>query len=394
MTIHTPTTEAEVAAVVRAARAAGTPLAVAGGGTRMAGRPVQAAATLSTRALSGITLYEPSEMVIGAWAGTPLATVVETLAEKGQILPFEPMDARPLSGASGEPTVGGLVAANVSGPRRIFAGACRDSLIGVRFVNGDGEIIKNGGRVMKNVTGLDLVKLQAGAFGTLGVLTEVIFKVQPKSPAGATLALSGLSPAEGIAALATGLGSPFEVTGAAFLPAGVGEPRSRTLLRIEGFDDQIGYRLRELGRLLPADAAVERLPGEAAGALWRTVRDAGLLAEPRDHAVWRVSLPPGEAAGFVGRLGRERPFRWFADWGGGLVWLATAEADDAGAAAIRRETARLKGHATLVRGSEDLRARIDVFEPLPPAVMRLQAGLKAGFDKTGILNPGRMYAGV
>jgi glycolate oxidase FAD binding subunit len=391
MTIHTPPTEAEVAAVVRAAKAAGTALAIAGGGTRGGGRPVRAALTLSTRALAGITLYEPSEMVIGARAGTPLSTVAEALAERGQMLPFEPMDPRPLSGATGEPTVGGMVAGNVSGPRRIAAGACRDSLIGVRFVNGDGEAIKSGGRVMKNVTGLDLVKLQAGAQGTLGVLTEVIFKVLPKPPASVTLVLRGLDPAAATAAMAAALGSPFEVSAAAHLPGAVSGGVSRTLLRLEGFEDQVGYRLAALARLMPADAPAETLRGEAAGALWRGVRDASPLAEPRDLAVWRVSLPPGRMPAFVAAVA---PARWLADWGGGLVWLAVPEDEDAGAATIRVQTRRLGGHATLARGSENLRARIEVVEPLPPAVMALQSGLKASFDKAGILNPGRMYAGV
>ena len=180
MTLHSPSTEADVAAIVRDARARKSTLAIKGGGTRDGlGRIAPADEVLSTRALSGIAFYEPAEMVISALAGTPLRDIDAALAGHAQCLPFEPMDARALYGSAGEPTIGAVAACNISGPRRVQAAAARDHLIGVRFVNGAGEIIKSGGRVMKNVTGLDLVKLSAGAFGTLGVLTQVTFKLLP-----------------------------------------------------------------------------------------------------------------------------------------------------------------------------------------------------------------------
>jgi glycolate oxidase FAD binding subunit len=319
---------------------------------------------------------------------------VRTLAEKGQELTFEPMDYRPLLASAGEPTIGAVAAANLSGPRRIMAGAARDSLIGLRFVNGRGEIIKNGGRVMKNVTGLDLVKGMSGSWGTLGFFTEVIFKVLPRAERIATLVLRGLDDARAVEALSLALGSPFEVTGAAHLPAKLDGEGARTLIRIEGFTVSIDYRLGELKRLLKRFGAPEVIEGESAAALWESVRDATLLAEPRDRAVWRVSTVPTQGPAVMAQVSRAIDARWFYDWGGGLVWIATSAAGDAGAAAIRAAVRTAGGHATLVRAPAEVRAAVDVFEPLSEPLMRITAGLKTAFDPAGVLNPGRMYAGV
>ncbi|WP_342162725.1 glycolate oxidase subunit GlcE [Methylobacterium sp. SD21] len=390
-----PGTEAEACERVRAASARSERLRIVGGGTKAGlGRPPQDEASLSARGLTGITLYEPAEMVIGARAGTPLAEVEALLATKGQMLPFEPVDYRGVFGTDGEPTIGAVAAINNSGPRRINAGAARDSLIGVRFVNGRGEAIKSGGRVMKNVTGLDLVKLMAGAHGTLGFLTEVTFKVLPANERVSTLVFSGLDDARAIELLAAALGSPFEPTGAAHLPAGRGSGEARTLIRIEGFSDSITYRLGELRRLLKRFGAPETLDGEASAALWRGVRDAAPLVEPRGDALWRISTAPSKGPALTAAIAARREARWFYDWGGGLVWLATPAEGDAGAEAIRAAVRAQGGHATLVRAPDAVRAAVPVFEPLPEPLMRVTAGIKAAHDAAGIFNPGRMYAGV
>ena len=392
MSTYQPRSEAEAATLIGEAAARRERLRLVGGGTRAGiGRPAQDEATLSAAGLTGITLYESAELVIAARAGTPLAEVEARLAEGGQMLPFEPMDHRPLLGSTGEPTIGAVAAGNVSGPRRIAGGAARDSLIGVRFVNGRGEAVKSGGRVMKNVTGLDLVKLMAGSWGTLGFLTEVTFKVLPVPERTATLVLAGLDDARAVEAMSVALGSPFEITGAAHLPEGIDGP-ARTLLRIEGFSASVDYRLGQLTRLMRGFTPPATREGEEAAAQWRAVRDV-LPFAGGDEAVWRLSTAPGRGPAVAAAIAAARPSRWFYDWGGGLIWLATPATGDAGAEVVRAALAE-GGHATLVRAPDAVRAAVPVFEPLSEPLMRITAGLKAAHDPAGLFNPGRMYAGI
>lgn len=392
MSVDCPATEREAADLVKGALARQTTLAIEGGGTRAGlGRPMQAAAGISTRRLAGVVFYEPAEMVICARAGTPLAEIEQTLGEKGQTLPFEPMDHRGLYGVKGEPTIGAVAAANISGPRRIRNGAARDSLIGVRFINGRGETIKSGGRVMKNVTGLDLVKLQCGAHGTLGLLTEVTFKVIPAPASSGTLVVKGLDDSQAVAAMAEALGSPFEVSAAAHIP---GAP-SWTMLRIEHFAPSVDYRLGELARSLAKYGACEYCDHERTQTLWRDVRDGVAFHEDRSQALWRVSLAPMRAPAFLRALSGDLALsRYQFDWGGGLIWLAVDDVDDAGAQRIRAALEGLGGHATLVRASVSTRAAVDVFHPQSSALMKISRGIKKSLDPTGLFNPGRMYLGV
>jgi glycolate oxidase FAD binding subunit len=283
------------------------------------------------------------------------------------------MDHRVLLGTTGMPTIGGVVASNVSGPRRIQAGACRDSLIGVRFVDGRGDVVKNGGRVMKNVTGYDLVKLMAGSVGTLGVLSEVSFKVLPMTAVQATLVIGGLDVTRGIAALSAALGSPFEVSGAAF-------HKGRALLRIEGFANSVAYRAERLVGLLASFGLVE-VQTKGVAETWRDIGNAAMFAGT-DHDVWRISVKPGDGAEVAARLaGAELLF----DWGGGLVWAGVAPDSD-----LRAKLTGLAGHATLVRAAPETHARLGTFHPEPAPLAAISAGLRAQFDPRGILNPGRM----
>ena len=395
MTRLVPIDEQQVAAAIAEAAAKRTPLAIEGGGTRRGvGRPTQTAATLSTSALAGVTLYEPSELVISLRAGTPLAAVESLLAGNRQRLAFEPIDHRALLSSTGTPTIGAVAAANLSGPRRIQAGAARDSLIGIRAVTGRGEVIKNGGRVMKNVTGYDLVKFMAGSWGTLGVFTEVSFKLTPIPETESTIVIPGLDDATAIRALSAALASPWGVTGAAHLPPFEHET-ARTLIRLDGFAASVRERAGKLVAALAAYGKGEMIPHDASAAVWTAVRDLAVLGATRRAVVWRISVKPSDGPRIVEELRRTLPCRVIYDWGGGLVWLAATDTGDAaGAMVVREATARFGGHATLVRAPDHVRLAVEVFEPQPPAVMDLQRRLKAAFDPEGILNPGRMYAGV
>lgn len=373
-----PADEAELADLVAAAAAEGRRLAIRGGGTRSGLGHAVTGDPLETGGLSGIRLYEPGALTLVAGAGTPLEEIEAALAAENQRLPFEPMDHRALYGTNGAPTIGGVVAANVSGPRRIQAGACRDSLIGVRFVDGRGTVLKNGGRVMKNVTGYDLVKLMAGSHGTLGVLTEVSFKLLPAPEIGATICVHGLTDAAAVAAMSAALGSPFDVTGAAHLPGGEGGPV--TLIRIEGFEASVAYRAGQLRELLARFS--DEITDSDDPTLWTQVRDVRPLGEGAGD-VWRVSVKPADGPEVRRRAGLDHPA--FYDWGGGLVWLRVPVGED-----IRAALQGIGGHATLVRADDDTKARLGVFHPEPAPLARISAGLRAQFDPKGVLNPGRM----
>jgi glycolate oxidase FAD binding subunit len=375
MALDRPRTEADVIEIVSAAKRARTPLAIEGGGTRAGlGRPLHAPRKISMTDLTGITLYEPGEMVMSARAGTPVSEIESTLAEKGQMLPFEPMDHRAIYGSAGDPSIGGIAACNISGPRRIQSGAARDHILGLRVINGRGEAVKSGGRVMKNVTGLDL------------------FKVLPRARRCATLAVEGLSDERASACMSAALATPYEVSGAAHVPA-QGTQDARTYLRIEHFPESVDYRMRELEKALAAFGKMTRLDHETSLTTWRDIRDVGPVALPHEHALWRISTAPTRGPAVIKAISASLKGRWFYDWGGGLIWFATAAQGDCGASIIRAALGRA-GHALLVRAPDELRSQTDVFEPLAEPLLKISRGVKTSFDPHHLFNPGRMYAGL
>jgi glycolate dehydrogenase FAD-binding subunit len=359
---------------------------------------------VSTERLVGISLYEPTELVLSAAAGTPLAVVEGVLAERGQQLAFEPIDLGPaLGSAPGEASVGGVFATNLSGSRRILAGAARDHLLGVACVNGWGEPFKAGGRVMKNVTGYDLCKAVAGSWGTLAVMTEVTMKVLPAPEETRTLLCFGLPDQTAVEAMCLCLGTPFEVSGTvhvqAPLAARLSDPdivkagAAVTAIRLENFASAARYRASRLKERLAAYTPALELDTARSRALWEEVRRLKMFAGS-DRPLWRISTTPTRAAKLVAVIARTLDVRAVYDWSGGLIWLDTALTSDAGAVEIRRSLAEFGGHATLIRAERATRASVDVFQPLDVGLMALTTKLKAAFDPAGILNPGRMYPGV
>ncbi len=375
--------EKELAAAIAGAEA---PLNIAGGGTL--GLAAQDAGDLlSTAGMSGISVYEPGALTIVAGAGTPVEEIERGLASEGQRLAFEPMDYRGLLGTTGTPTIGGVVAANVSGPRRIQAGACRDFLLGVRFVDGRGNVVKNGGRVMKNVTGYDLVKLAAGSFGTLGVISEVALKVLPETEVRAVLLIEGLDDARAVQAMIQALGTPYEVTGAAHTPKGLdGAPV--TMIRLEGFADSVKMRAEKLRLELSdfGDMSIETNASRTAAG-WRWVRDVQAF-EGSEGDIWRISVKPTDGPVIGTELRKQFGATLLYDWGGGLVWALVPEGSN-----VRAHFGAVRGHATLIKASGPVKQKLGVFHSSGPVLDRLAADLRKKFDPRGIFNPGLMTTG-
>jgi glycolate oxidase FAD binding subunit len=406
-----PHTAKDVEDAVQWALSRGAALELVGHGTKRAiGRPAQSDLTLDLSGLARVILYEPEELVLSAQAGTPLDEIEALLAARDQHLAFEPIDYGPLlAGARSSGTIGGVLAANLCGPRRLAAGAARDHFLGFEAVSGRGESFKSGGRVVKNVTGYDVSKLIAGSWGTLAVLTTVTIKTLPRPQTQATVAVSGLDDATAVRAMAAAMATSCDVSGAAHLPAamapriGVGTAtgRSLTVLRLEGVGPSVDHRKAALIAAMKVFGAVDLSEEEASRSLWRAIRDVTPFAASPDvsaRPVWRIVTAPSRGAELVGVItasaGSDKlEAEVLYDWAGGLIWVMLAPSDDAGAALIRRAVAACGGQAILIRAPAATRAAVDVFSPQEPSLARLSRRVKQGFDPHGVLNPGRMWAG-
>jgi glycolate oxidase FAD binding subunit len=345
---------------------------IGAGSKRTLGRRVVADA-LDLSALQGIRDYEPDELTLSAYAATPLAAIEATLRAHGQRLAFEPPDFGPLLGSNAQPTLGGVLAANVAGSRRLFAGSARDHFLGFAAVDGRGDPFKAGGKVVKNVTGYDLPKLLAGSWGTLAVLTEVTMRVTPSPELERTVVVPVPSAERAVALMTRALGAPLEISSAAF------DPERGCMLRLEGFAASVAARVAALNDVLGAEAELHE--GERSRALWRDVGSAARFADR--PVVWRISVPPADGPRVLAQIS---PERYLLDWGGGLIW-AVGDALDA----QRVRGALREGHAMLFKAPADARSgNACVFQPQPAAVAALAGRLKAAFDPHGKLNPGRM----
>jgi len=403
--LHRPGADWELQFMVAGCVEKELPIEVVGAGSKRAiGRPVDAAVTITTASLRGISLYEPTELVMSARAGTPLSAIEAELAARGQMLAFEPIDLGPATGGpQSQQTIGAVFATNLSGARRIQYGAARDHLLGIKGVNGRAELFQAGGRVMKNVTGYDVSRGLAGSWGTLAILTEVTFKVIPWPETAATVVFLGLPDQLAVELMSAAMAQPVEVSGAVHLQAPVAERlahpglrsmgKAVTALRLENFSSAVTARKQRLKEALKVYGKALELDHRESLEFWGELRRLSVMPN-RQTLLWRVSTKPTNAPKLVAAIKRYMPAEAFYDWAGGLIWLEVPATADAGTAEVRRATAIHGGHATLIRAERSVRASVQVFQPLNPTVERLTRGLKTAFDPAGILNPGRMYANV
>ena len=397
----------EVEEAIAWALGQGKALEIVGRGSKRAiGRAAQWDATLDLSGLSGVTLYEPEELVLSAKAGTPLAEIEALVAASRQELAFEPMDYGPLLiGAPATGTIGGAIAANLSGPRRIKSGAARDHFLGFTAVSGRGETFKSGGRVVKNVTGYDLCKLMAGSWGTLAAMTDVTIKTLPKAETEQSIVVMDLNEGTARKVITATMGSFADVSAAAHLPAPIAArvaetsslQSAATAFRLEGVAPSVAQRKAVLEKLLGPFGALTTLDEAHSRGLWRSIRDVVPFAANGPvggHDVWRISTAPTRGVEIGRTLVDEAGAEVLYDWAGGLIWAALPRSDDARAGLVQSTVAAAGGHATLIRVPVAVRAKVDVFTPEPAPLAALTQRVRKAFDPQGVLNAGRMWAGV
>ncbi|MCV6547787.1 MAG: glycolate oxidase subunit GlcE [Cohaesibacter sp.] len=392
--LQNPKSSQEAVEIIINALQSGQKLALQGGGTKEAiGPPMKVSQILSSANLTGITLYEPSELVIAARSGTPLSEIEDILAQHNQRLSFDPPSYQGLLASAGIPTLGAVAACNLSGPRRISHGAARDSLIGMELINGKGDLIKNGGRVMKNVTGYDLTKLICGSWGTLGLLTQLCFKVQPKPETQTTLVFYDLDDHAAVSLMTKALASPFEVTSAAHISPdwSADQKQARTMLRMEGFETSLHYRSAELTAQLQTFGKAECFNEQTSTLLWQSVKGLSDLETQETDLLWKISLKPTNAPIMAAWLRNTYDAKVLLDWSGGLIWAALAISpntqQDGAAKAIRHRLAQLGGHATLIKAPKNVRETGLSFHPPAQQMSKLIKAVKQSFDPYGIFNP-------
>ena len=391
----------EAAAAVLDAQQQKHRLEVRGLGTKtgIGNQPVYDAC-LDVSAMQGIVDYQPEELMLTLRAGTALSAVEATLDKANQMLAFEPADLTRLLKSKSTGTIGGVLATNLSGPRRLTAGAARDFLLGFDAVSGRGERFKSGGRVMKNVTGYDLSKLICGSYGTLAVIDEVTIKTLPRPETSLSLLFESDDMASAVALIAGIFASPHEPGAAAILPQPVAAAAGIDLaadfvvvIRLEGIALSVDNRAGHLRGISGTGSNAETLPQASSETLWRRIRDVDLLS---DHSgdIWKLSCPPASAPQIIAAIEPHFDMTFYADWAGGLLWLAGPSGADFGNALRAALALHGGGHAQLICDRDNSKKLIPALQPLPTVQASLSKRVKAAFDPLGVLNFGRMHDGI
>jgi len=408
--IEYPKSEKEVSDIIKKFYKSNTPIELIGSGSKKIGRFLQCAATLNLSKLNGIIEYLPEELYITVKAGTPIIKIEEELKKNKQQLAFEPIDFGYLfSNKSNQGTAGGLVSCNISGPRRFKVGNVRDHVLGFRGVNGRGEIIKSGGKVVKNVTGYDLSKLICGSYGTLIALTEITFKVLPAYEENNTLVVHNLKLESAADLLEKAMSSSNDISGATFLPIGPKCPKcsmdiektfklndlqhkgSLTAMRIEGSKNSISERIENLKNELKINNLnISILQTFQSQIFWDKVKNLEFFSLSNNN-ILRVVIPPANCTQLIFQISDK--FKYYIDWGGGLVWVEACELTEQMFESIRKKVVKLGGFVTMIKNSNYLPYVEDVFT-INKERFNISQNIKKSFDPKRILNPGKMYTGI
>ena len=407
-----PENEKKVAKIIKQLYRANIPVELIGSGSkRNIGKPLQCEKILNLSKISGIVEYLPEELYIKVKACTPISKIEEELKKNKQHLAFEPIDFGYLFlGKSNFGTAGGHVACNIAGPRRFKAGSIRDHVLGFRGVNGRGEIIKSGGTVVKNVTGYDLSKLICGSYGTLVALTEVTFKVLPAPEENKTLVVHNLRLESAIDFLQKAINSSNDISGAAYLPT---EPKNETCtmniektfklndlkyedsftaIRIEGSKNSIDERMQNLIREIHiTDSNISILETNQSNIFWTKIKNLEFFSLTNNNII-RIVMPTSNCSKLIYQF-RLRNYKYYIDWGGGLIWMEIAGLTEEIFDSIKRKVVKLGGHMMMIKSSANLPYVEEVFT-INRNRFYLSQNIKKSFDSKRILNPGKMYTGI
>ena len=368
------------------------PLSIwAGGSKQELGNPIHTEHQLDISKMQGVMDYEPEELIITMHAATPLIEVEKMLADKGQMLSFEPPHISHLYNSQTEGTIGGVIATNLSGPRRLSAGAARDYLLGFEAVSGRAVRFRSGSKVVKNVTGYDLSKLMCGSFGTLAIMDEMTLKVLPSPETSLSLIVGCSSLEQAAAAARAAMQTAYEPSATVILPHSfhaLSKQAAIAVIRLEGVAVSVEDRALHLQKILSEFGHPDRLDEQSSQALWADIRDVKFF-DTTAPQIWRISTAPTVGPMLLADLQNQFDCAGYMDWAGGLLWLSCA--DEGAHKLIRDGLVKLGGgHATLMRADHSLRTAISVFEPQPKALASLNERIQHAFDPKHILNPGRL----